>query len=79
MTETVTLAEAEALARLALEHAGTATAAAASVARALARAEADGLSSHGLARIPPTAPRCEAARSTAVPCRSSCRLVPARG
>jgi (2R)-3-sulfolactate dehydrogenase (NADP+) len=49
---TITLAEAEALAQRALEQAGTATAAAQSVAKALARAEADGLASHGLARVP---------------------------
>jgi (2R)-3-sulfolactate dehydrogenase (NADP+) len=49
---TISLAEAERLARQALETAGTAPAAAASVAKALARAEADGLASHGLARIP---------------------------
>jgi (2R)-3-sulfolactate dehydrogenase (NADP+) len=48
----ITLAEAERLARQALENAGTVPAAATSVARALARAEADGLSSHGLARVP---------------------------
>ncbi len=49
---TITLDEAQALAQAALERAGTATAAAQSVARALARAEADGLASHGLARVP---------------------------
>jgi (2R)-3-sulfolactate dehydrogenase (NADP+) len=52
MTETISLADAERLARRALENAGTAAAAAASVANALVRAEADGLASHGLARIP---------------------------
>ena len=52
MAETISLVEAERLAGGALEHAGTAPAAAASVAAALVRAEADGLSSHGLARIP---------------------------
>jgi (2R)-3-sulfolactate dehydrogenase (NADP+) len=49
---TFTLAEAEGLAQRALEGAGTATPAAQSVAKALARAEADGLASHGLARVP---------------------------
>jgi len=49
---TITLAEAEGWAQRALERAGTATTAAISVARALVRAEADGLSSHGLARVP---------------------------
>jgi (2R)-3-sulfolactate dehydrogenase (NADP+) len=52
VTETITLADAERLARRALESAGTRAATAASVANALVRAEADGLASHGLARIP---------------------------
>jgi (2R)-3-sulfolactate dehydrogenase (NADP+) len=52
MSESITLQEAERLAWLALERAGTAEGAAASVARALVRAEADGLASHGLARVP---------------------------
>jgi (2R)-3-sulfolactate dehydrogenase (NADP+) len=52
MSGSITLQEAERLAQRALERAGTAAGAAASVARALARAEADGLASHGLARVP---------------------------
>jgi (2R)-3-sulfolactate dehydrogenase (NADP+) len=73
MTETVTLAEAEDLARRALENAGTGAAAAASVAKALTRAEADGLSSHGLARIPAY---CAQVRSGKVDGGAVPRLVP---
>ena len=73
MTDTITMAEAERLARRALENAGTAAVAAASVASALARAEADGLSSHGLARIPAY---CAQVRSGKVDGRAVPRLVP---
>ena len=73
MTETSTLADAERLARQALERAGTAASAAASVAVALVRAEADGLSSHGLARIPAY---CAQVRSGKVRGRAVPRLVP---
>ena len=52
MTAPVTAADYEALAAEILESAGTAPTAARSVAEALVRAEADGLSSHGLARLP---------------------------
>jgi (2R)-3-sulfolactate dehydrogenase (NADP+) len=73
MTKTITLAEAEHLACGALANAGTAAPAAASVARALAGAEADGLASHGLARIPAYCAQVRSGkvRGTAVP-----RLVP---
>ena len=70
---TITLTDAERLAARALEHAGTAAAAAASVAKALARAEADGLSSHGLARIPAY---CAQVRSGKVDGSAVPRLVP---
>ena len=73
MSETITIAEAERLAGRALEQAGTAAAAAASVGRALARAEADGLSSHGLARIPAY---CAQVRSGKVDGRAVPQLVP---
>jgi (2R)-3-sulfolactate dehydrogenase (NADP+) len=73
VTETSTLADAERLARQALERAGTAASAAASVAVALVRAEADGLSSHGLARIPAY---CAQVRSGKVRGRAVPRLVP---
>jgi (2R)-3-sulfolactate dehydrogenase (NADP+) len=73
VTQTITLVEAERLARRALENAGTAAAAAASVAKALARAEADGLSSHGLARIPAY---CAQVRSGKVNGRAEPELVP---
>jgi (2R)-3-sulfolactate dehydrogenase (NADP+) len=72
-TLSIALAEAEALACCALERAGTAAAAAASVARALTRAEADGLSSHGLARIPAY---CAQVRSGKVDGRAEPELVP---
>ncbi len=51
-TETLSLAEAEDLARAALTASNTSAANAASVARALVRAEADGQKGHGLSRIP---------------------------
>jgi (2R)-3-sulfolactate dehydrogenase (NADP+) len=70
---TITLAETERLARQALENAGTAPSVAASVARALARAEADGLSSHGLARIPAY---CAQVRSGKVDGRAAPQLIP---
>ena len=73
MTMTITLADAERLAGRALEGAGTAAPAAASVARALARAEADGLSSHGLARVPAY---CAQVRTGKVDGRAVPRLVP---
>jgi len=73
MTMTITLADAERLAGRALEGAGTAAAAAAAVARALARAEADGLSSHGLARVPAY---CAQVRTGKVDGRAVPRLVP---
>jgi (2R)-3-sulfolactate dehydrogenase (NADP+) len=73
MTDAITLAEAERLARQALENAGTAAVAAASVADALARAEADRLSSHGLARIPAY---CAQVRSGKVRGAAVPRLVP---
>ena len=73
MTETITIAEAERLAGRALEQAGTAAEAAASVGRALARAEADGLSSHGLARVPAY---CAQVRSGKVDGRAVPQLVP---
>lgn len=72
MTENITLSEAERLVGRALENAGTAAAAAASVANALVRAEADGLSSHGLARIPAY---CAQARSGKVDGRAVPQLV----
>jgi (2R)-3-sulfolactate dehydrogenase (NADP+) len=71
----VTLADAERLARQALERAGTAASAAASVANALVRAEADGLSSHGLARIPAY---CAQVRSGKVRGAAVPQLVPLR-
>ncbi|MET0288062.1 MAG: Ldh family oxidoreductase [Pseudoxanthomonas sp.] len=49
---TLGLAEAQALAEAALRHAGIAQEAARMTAEALVLAEADGLSSHGLARLP---------------------------
>ena len=73
VAQTITLAEAEQLAGQALERAGTAAAAAASVARAIARAEADGLSSHGLARIPAY---CAQVRTGKVEGRAAPKLVP---
>jgi (2R)-3-sulfolactate dehydrogenase (NADP+) len=73
MTEITPLAEIERLARRALENAGTAAAAAASVANALARVEADGLASHGLARIPAY---CAQVRSGKVDGRAEPKLVP---
>jgi (2R)-3-sulfolactate dehydrogenase (NADP+) len=73
VAQTITLAEAEQLAGQALERAGTAAAAAASVARAIARAEADGLSSHGLARIPAY---CAQVRTGKVDGRAAPKLVP---
>jgi (2R)-3-sulfolactate dehydrogenase (NADP+) len=73
VTQTITLVEAERLARQALENAGTAESAAASVAKALARAEADGLSSHGLARIPAY---CAQVRSGKVNGHAEPELVP---
>jgi (2R)-3-sulfolactate dehydrogenase (NADP+) len=69
----ITLAEAERLARQVLQNAGTAPAAATSVAKALARAEADGLSSHGLARMPAY---CAQVRSGKVDGRAVPELVP---
>ncbi len=51
-TETLTLAEAEALATAALIAADTSPGNAASTARALIRAQADGQGGHGLSRIP---------------------------
>lgn len=51
MTETLTLDEADALVRGALEAASTAPANAAHVARALVGAEAEGQSGHGLSRV----------------------------
>jgi len=73
MTEAIKMAEAERLARRALQSAGTAAPAATSVAKALARAEADGLASHGLARIPAY---CAQVRSGKVDGRAVPRLVP---
>jgi Malate/L-lactate dehydrogenase len=73
IAQTITLAEAEHLAGQALERAGTAAAAAASVARAITRAEADGLSSHGLARIPAY---CAQVRTGKVDGRAEPKLVP---
>lgn len=49
---TISLAEAEALARAALESAGASPENAASTARALVRAESDGQGGHGLSRVP---------------------------
>lgn len=51
MSERLVMAEAEALARAALERVGTSPGAAASVARALVAAEASGQSGHGLRRL----------------------------
>jgi (2R)-3-sulfolactate dehydrogenase (NADP+) len=73
VAQTITLARAERLAGQALERAGTAAAAAASVARAITCAEADGLSSHGLARLPAY---CAQVRSGKVDGRAEPELVP---
>jgi (2R)-3-sulfolactate dehydrogenase (NADP+) len=73
MSATITLLETEGLARRTLERAGTAAGAAASVASAVVRAEADGLASHGLARIPAY---CAQVRSGKVHGGAVPRLVP---
>ena len=51
-TETLAIADLEAMIARGLEHAGTSTANAASVARALTQAEIDGQKGHGLSRLP---------------------------
>ena len=68
-TETLTLAEAEALANAALIASDTSPANAAATARALIRAEADGQGGHGLSRVPSYAVQAKAGkvRGHAVP------------